>query len=653
VVVYPHPADADPRPVADAPLPERRRSALATAGLATTLVVLAAIVIVATIDAFRTGATSTRELSITSACEDVLDAVTAEHEAQQQYLGSPYTADPAGHAALAREAHATAVGRIADTTNRLLEVGGPDDRALVAEIRSQETSYAAIANEVFAATDGGNQAHAEQLAHERMDAPYADLRAQVMAMSRTHRARASTAIDHFAARSRKGLVVVPAAFAMAFVFLAGCWAVLLRMQRTLRRRGEELSSEKSLLAGVISAIPHLVFWKDASGAYEGVNHAFVLLHGAVGDEGQPEPDENLAAPLSRALAGIEQEAITRGTPVIDRQVTIPRPDGHHRCLLLSVLPRVDGTGTVNGVIGVGADVTHVSELERQLAHAGRLEAIGKLAAGIAHEINTPVQYVSHNTKFLAQTITSVLSGLREVARLAAQDDVDTAALRAAVDELDLDLLTEEIPSALAESQEGLDHVAKIVRAMKDFSHPGQGRSPADLNQAIDSTVQVSRSEWGRVAELELDLDPEVGLVPCYLGEVKQALLNVVVNAAQAIAESQGRTGAGQLGRITISSHAGPDTVRIVVGDNGPGMEEAVRARVFDPFFTTKEVGQGTGQGLSLAYGTMVKHGGSLEVASTPGTGATFTFTFPRTAPDAGNEPAGSEPAADETRSLIG
>ena len=393
---------------------------------------------------------------------------------------------------------------------------------------------------------------------------------------------------------------------------------------------EQLSSEKALLSEVLGSIPHLVYWKDLELRYVGVNQAFLAIRGldehAVLDRSEAELDTT--DELSTVLNQLEQQVLQTGEPVENQRLILAAPDRPGRSLLLSVLPKTDEEGLVCGVIGVAADVTHVSTLEQQLAQASRLESIGQLAAGIAHEINTPVQYVSDNTRFLVESFGEVLSTLRAVEALADDDVPGSGRLQTLVKGVDLEFLGEEIPAALAQSLEGLDRVAQIVRAMKDFSHPGQGRVAADLNRAVESTVQVSRNEWRYVATLDLDLHPEVGMVRCHEGELKQVLLNIVVNAAQAIAGDPARKDSETLGRISLRTERVDGAVRITVADDGPGMEESVRMKIFDPFFTTKPVGQGTGQGLSMAYAVVQKHGGVLAVSSTPGVGSVFTIDLP-------------------------
>ncbi len=274
-------------------------------------------------------------------------------------------------------------------------------------------------------------------------------------------------------------------------------------------------------------------------------------------------------------------------------------------------------------------------MEVQLRQAQKLEAIGQLAAGIAHEINTPTQYIGDNTRFLEEAfghLHRLLQGyeqVREAFRAGAPLDEPLARLEREREQIQLPYLLQEIPSALRESREGLERVTRIVRAMKDFSHPGTTqKTPTNLNQAIESTLTVSRNEWKYVADAVTDLDPELPLVPCLPGEFNQVILNLVVNAAHAIADVT-PAGAPQKGRITVSTRHRADGVEIRVQDTGTGIPARVRDRVFDPFFTTKAVGKGTGQGLAIARSVVVdKHGGTISFETEEGRGTTFIVRLP-------------------------
>ncbi len=274
----------------------------------------------------------------------------------------------------------------------------------------------------------------------------------------------------------------------------------------------------------------------------------------------------------------------------------------------------------------------LQDLERTHAQASRLESLGRLAAGIAHEINTPVQFVAHNTQFLAETVTTLTAAMQRLGELAA-DPVPTGELastvRGLLEEVDLEYLVEEAPTAIRDSRDGLARVTEIVRAMKDFAHPGAEQAQTDLNQAVTTTVQVCRNEWKYDATVELDLDPDGGLVACHVGELKQAVLNVVVNAAQAVAAARGGREDAPLGLIQVSTRREPGSFRITVRDDGVGMDEHVRQHAFDPFFTTRTVGEGTGQGLSQVHAVVVQHHrGAVELTSAPGAGTTVALVLP-------------------------
>jgi nitrogen fixation negative regulator NifL len=272
------------------------------------------------------------------------------------------------------------------------------------------------------------------------------------------------------------------------------------------------------------------------------------------------------------------------------------------------------------------DISERHTIQSQLQQAQKMESIGQLAAGIAHEINTPIQFVGDNLRF----IKDAWSGLESLISLCESLQGNAIAgdalqqLRRILQESDSAYLRSEIPRALDQSLDGISRVAKIVRAMKEFSHPGSAeQQPADINQAILTTLTVSRNEWKYVADVETVLQPDLQPVPCHISELNQVLLNLLVNSAHAIAEVVG-DGSAQKGKITIRTAQEAQFTTITVQDTGAGIRPEVQSRVFDPFFTTKGVGRGTGQGLFLAHNSIVKkHGGRIWFDSEVGKGTTF------------------------------
>jgi PAS domain S-box-containing protein len=290
-----------------------------------------------------------------------------------------------------------------------------------------------------------------------------------------------------------------------------------------------------------------------------------------------------------------------------------RPDGTDGALAttLIVLPR--SSQAAGHVLAVAQDVTERRRIDRELFQSQKLDGIGQLAAGVAHEINTPAQYVSDNLRFLEDAF----------ARLAER------ALVAGAADPEVEATIAEIPGAIEQSLDGMRRISEIVRGIKLFAHPGSGEvSPVDLNHEIESTIAVSRNEWKYVAEMVLQLDPELPSLPGFPREIGHVVLNLVVNAAHAIAEATDN-GKVRRGRITVSTKREGDRVEVRVADDGPGIPPEIQARVFDPFFTTKPVGKGTGQGLAISHRIVhEKHGGSLRFESTPETGTTFIVSLP-------------------------
>jgi len=309
--------------------------------------------------------------------------------------------------------------------------------------------------------------------------------------------------------------------------------------------------------------------------------------------------------------------------------------------------RPDGTviGIRNQPVPSGGFVTTYSDitdriraqedkinLQRELAQSSKLEAVGQLAAGIAHEINTPTQYIGDNLRFLNEAhgeIAEILKCYRDLAD-ATRGNTDLgdkmARLETTIEKADLDYLLEEIPTATQQSLAGIEQVARIVLAMKEFSHPGsKEKKLTDLNRALESTITVCSNEWKHVADMDKDFDPALPHVSCLAGEMNQVFLNLIINAVHAIEESD----TNGMGKITVSTHKVGDWAEIRVADTGKGIPEQARDRIFEPFFTTKEVGKGTGQGLSVSRDIVVKqHNGKLFFETETGKGTIFVIRLP-------------------------
>lgn len=274
--------------------------------------------------------------------------------------------------------------------------------------------------------------------------------------------------------------------------------------------------------------------------------------------------------------------------------------------------------------------TERERVESELRLAQRLEAVGQLASGVAHEINTPIQYVMNSVQFLDEGFRDLIGldplFLQAVESLRGGTPELANRLEGARAAADAEYLVEQVPKAFQRTFEGLNQVAEIVRAMKAFAHPGiDSKAPADINAAIKNTLAVTKNEYKYVADVEIDL-ADIPWVPCNLGQLNQVFLNLIVNAAHAIGDKV--AGTTERGHIRVRTSSDAESVTIEIADDGKGIPTAIRDRIFDPFFTTKPVGQGTGQGLTIARSIVVQHRGKLDLESVEGEGTTFTITLP-------------------------
>jgi PAS domain S-box-containing protein len=399
-----------------------------------------------------------------------------------------------------------------------------------------------------------------------------------------------------------------------------------------RAMAEAVARSEARHRAVMDSVLDAVIVTDANGRVQSANRAVGPMLGW-------SPDEL----VGQRVNALWLETAGSDAPILGRlrQVQVRRRDGSGFPAEIVTLP-VEGLDGEPLFVGALRDISERRALEGRLLQARKLEAIGQLAAGIAHEINTPTQYVTDNLRFVGESAGALL------ALIAAWEPVVAAARDAGIDpvllekaevartQAEVDLLSQDIPLATAQGLEGLARIAEIVRAMNHFSNAGsKERAAVDLNRAIESTATVAGSHWKPVAELELALDPALPPVPCVMGELNQVFLNLLVNAAQAITERLGPV-PEQLGRIRFSTRCDGDAAEIRVADNGAGIPEAIRDRIFDPFFTTKPVGKGTGHGLAIAHAVVVEqHGGSIRCESEVGVGTTFVIRLPLAFREAG------------------
>lgn len=405
-----------------------------------------------------------------------------------------------------------------------------------------------------------------------------------------------------------------------------------------------LRHEQMLLHAVLNTVPDSIYFKDRESRFVRTNPAHARRMGVSGPEellGRTDADFYSPDHAQRARAD-EARVMATGEPLLDSEEKETWPDGRVTWVATSKFPLRGLTGEIIGTFGISRDITtrklaeeHRREAEAQLIVAQKMEMIGRLAAGVAHEINTPTQFINDNVHFLVNAfreLTRVLEAhrrLREAAAAVPALAGAAAEVRTLEAASEVDYLLAEIPGTLEQSLDGLDRVARIVYSLREFSHPNAPeKRPADLNHAIETAVSVSRHEWKLVADVVTELDRDLPLVPCVLDEINQVILNLIVNAAHAIQEAIDQGGPAR-GTITLRTRREPEHVLIEVADTGTGIPESARDLVFEPFFTTKPLGRGTGQGLAFVHTMIVKdHQGAIDFTTETGRGTTFRIRLP-------------------------
>ena len=382
----------------------------------------------------------------------------------------------------------------------------------------------------------------------------------------------------------------------------------------------------------LSCVPSILIGLDLEGRITRWNPAAATTLG-LGPSALGRTLEECGIQWMRPNMNLEAERWLRSANPSYRCPDIPYAKEDKVRLLGLEVHRIASQDHTSAFILTGADLTDRRSLEMELQQAQRLESVGQLAAGIAHEINTPIQYVGDNIRFLRDAFESeqpVLGCYEQVRQAAGKGEIPAGSLEAlaeAIDTADMEYLKQEIPKAITQSLDGVERVATIVRAMKEFAHPGRKeKAAADLNKALSNTLIVARNELKYVADIETqfgDLPPVV----CHLADMNQVFLNLLINAAHAIAEVVKET--EKKGKITVRTWQQGDQAMISISDTGCGIPEAIRSKVFDPFFTTKPVGKGTGQGLAIARSIVVeKHGGNLNFAPNGAQGTSFLISLP-------------------------
>ncbi len=395
-------------------------------------------------------------------------------------------------------------------------------------------------------------------------------------------------------------------------------------------QAEKLRAYNQQLTGVLGAVPFGVVLYGLDRKVRWLNSTALALLGA--ERVSDVVGESCCSTTERGCAVCRALDTGKTVPLEEAELlritkqTVP---------VLQMVQRVE-FGDEQVLLQTLFDIRDRRRLELELRQTHKLEAVGQLAAGIAHEINTPAQYASDNLAFLAASfkkLTAAVDAYRALLGELSADPRLGERLAVAQEQLKkqkINFVLEEVPRAIGEAGEGLERIAKIVRAMKEFSHPSTGMpAQVDLRELIDTTVTVSRNEWKYAADVVTEFDPGLGPIFCLRDELSQAVLNLIVNAAHAI-EDANRADPSQKGTITLVTRDLGKLAEIRIVDTGSGIPEQVRPRIFEPFFTTKSVGKGTGQGLAICRSVVVeKHGGKLFFETELGRGTTFVLQIPK------------------------
>ena len=402
----------------------------------------------------------------------------------------------------------------------------------------------------------------------------------------------------------------------------------------LKKAERTARAQVDFLNMLIEAIPNPIFIKNKDGVYIRCNTAFADFIGKKKTEIEGRSMFETAPAELAETYGSQDKHFLESSKGRAFETKVLHADNTLRDVIVYKATFQGKADNEQSVIGVVVDITERKKMEDQLRRAQKLEAIGQLSAGIAHEINTPTQFIHTNAEFIKEAVDELLDVILRTEELFSSGAVKVEGkeqlieIRALMADC-IENLSEDVQDAISGTMEGVNRISAIVESMRYFSHPGaENKVRIDVNRAIEQAITVSKNEWKYNADVEVRLDPALPPLLGYSGPFNQALLNLIVNAAQAISQAS-ETSPEQKGKITITTGMENGRIRISIKDSGTGIPEDVLPRIFDPFFTTKEVGKGTGQGLALVQSVIVeKHQGDIEVETELNKGTKFLLKIP-------------------------
>jgi len=411
----------------------------------------------------------------------------------------------------------------------------------------------------------------------------------------------------------------------SFVFRSGSGEIVTIFEDiTINKQNEEKNLK---LISAIEHNPSSIIITDNKHRIEYANPSFTRITGYTQLEAR---GKTLSILTENSASGSSIEMVL---PELDRgeswegELLHQKKSGASYYDKLSIVPIINSKKEIVNFVVTHNDISEFKRLQSNLLQAQKMESVGQLSAGIAHEINTPVQYISDNLKFISQGLEPIFSAVKKIKN--STDYNEIMDLVKNLNNSDFDYLAEEIPLALTQSLEGADQIASIIKAMKEFSHPGvRDRVNTDINKLIQTVLSISKNEWKYNCQTVTELAPDLPHILVYANEINQVLLNIIVNAAQAIG-NQIEAKVIEHGLIKIVSAVENGFVKITIQDNGGGIPDEIKNNIYDPFFTTKDVGKGSGQGLYIAHDIIVnKHHGRIELESQVGNGCEFKIYLP-------------------------